>query len=171
VNGDGVTMIAHFADDSWNVDAMVHYAGHIGGRGHSGHAGRARDHNPAFRSRGHDHSCVSRDQCHCRVGGHGRTLSCSYSPFCRARNSVSRVACRHGNNRLLFVHPSQNERGRARLGRARLCGEDDVHADGKSYRRVGASGAVVIFEENVDAFLKEGDLAGPQSRAWVEVEE
>ncbi len=165
VNDAGVTMIAHLADGSWNVDAVDHYADHIGGRGHSGHVGRVYDHNPAFHSRGHDQNHVCRDHCRSRVDGHGQSLSGSHSPFCQARNSMSHAACRHGDIRLLLAHPSRNEKDRVSF-----CDEDDVLGDGKSHRRVGATVAVETFEENVDACLEEGDLEGPQSRAWVEVE-
>lgn len=153
VNDAGVTMIAHLADDSWNVDAADRYADHIGGRGHSGHVGRA-----------YDRSHVCRGHCRSRVYGHGQSLS--GSPFCQVRDSVSQIVYRHGDNRLFLAHPSQNERDRACFW-----GEVDFHVDGKSHRRVGATVAVEIFEEIVDVCLEEGDLEGPQSRAWVGVEE
>jgi hypothetical protein len=152
-------MIAHLADGSWNVDAVDHYADRIGGRDH---VGRGCDHN--FHSRGHDHSHVCRGHCRSRVDGHGHSLS--GSPFCQAHKFVSHIVCRHGDIRLLLVHPSRSERDRVSF-----CGEDDVPGDGKNHGRVGGTVAVEIFEENADACLEEeGDLEGPQSRASVEVE-
>jgi hypothetical protein len=153
VNDAGVTMIAHLADGSWNVDAVDHYADRIGGRGHGDHVGRGYDHN--FHSRGHDHCHACRRS---RVDGHGHSLS--GSPFCQVHNSVSHIVCRHGDIRLLFAHPSRTERDRVSF-----CGEVDVPGDGKNHSRVGATAAVEIFEENADACLEEGDLEGPQSRA------
>ena len=111
-------MIAHLADGSWNVDAVDHYAGHIGGRGY--------DHNPAFHSRGHDHRHVCRGHCRSRVSGH-HSLSGSHSPFSQARNFASHIFCRHGDNHLLLSHPSRNERDHVSF-----CVEDGVHWDGKS---------------------------------------
>lgn len=159
VNDGAVTTIAHLADGSWNVDVVGHYAGHIGGRGHSGHVGRGCDHNPASQSRGHDYIHVCRGHCRSRVNDH-QSLSDGHSPFCQARNSASHIVCRHDDSRLLLAHPSRTEGDRVSF-----CGEDGVHWDDKSYCTVGATVAVEIFEENVGAFLEVDDLEEPQSRA------
>ena len=159
MNDAGVTMIAHLAYGSWNVDAVDHYAGHIGGRGHGGHVGRGYDHNSAFHSRGHDHRRVCRGHFRSRVNVH-HNLSGSHSLFSQARNSASHVVSRHGDNRLLLVHPSQNEKDRASF-----CGEDGVRWGGKSYYTVGGAVAVGTFEGNVDVCLEQGDLEELQNRA------
>ena len=156
MNDAAVTMIAHLADGSWNVDAVGHCAGHIGGRGY--------DHNPASQSRGHDHSHVCRGHCRSRVNGH-QSLSYGHSPFCQVRNSASHIVCRHGDNRLWVAHLRRTEGDHVSFG-----GEDGVHGDDMSWRTADATVAVEIFEENVGACLEEEDgLEEPQSRAWVEV--
>ena len=65
MNDDGVTMIAHPASDSWNVDAVGYC---VDGRGHN-HVGRVH---------GHEFSRARRDRGRCREYDRGRSL---FGPF------------------------------------------------------------------------------------------
>lgn len=147
-NDDGVTMTAHLAFDSWNVDAVGCC---VDGHGHRNRVGRVHGHDPFFHihGRGREYSPASREN------GRGQSLS---GPSYQVRNAWSHIVCRRDDNHLVLARPRRSERDRGSP-----YNEDDSRV-GKC--RVGEDGGEGIYEESAGDDLGEG-----QSQAWVEVEE